>query len=118
MSCFSASPLLPSSSHCAPPSYIAVFGHSGSQAPQLMHSSVMAVDIQANSEKQTSSQTLAGIEPLRQFQAVGDTPNERRYSREPVPSRVPGRGVNLFLFRHHFHDRLGQLDKTLAGRMR
>jgi hypothetical protein len=29
--------------HSAPPSYIALFGHSGSQAPQLMHSSVIII---------------------------------------------------------------------------
>jgi hypothetical protein len=31
--------------HSAPPSYIALFGHSGSQAPQLMHSSVIIIAI-------------------------------------------------------------------------
>jgi hypothetical protein len=31
--------------HSTPPSYIALFGHSGSQAPQLMHSSVILIAI-------------------------------------------------------------------------
>jgi hypothetical protein len=31
--------------HSTPPSYIALFGHSGSQAPQLIHSSVILIAI-------------------------------------------------------------------------
>src|SRR6478672_5336232 len=34
--------------HSLPPSYIALFGHSGSQAPQLIHSSVIFIAIMIN----------------------------------------------------------------------
>src|SRR6266403_4363914 len=50
MSCLIAGVVAPFSSHAAPPSYIAVLGHSGSHAPQLMHSSVINVDIFLSSE--------------------------------------------------------------------
>ena len=40
-----STPVPSSIDHSMPPSYIALLGHSGSHAPQLMHSSVIIIAI-------------------------------------------------------------------------